>query len=59
MRYEILENGDGWTVRHNGVEVGQFADQEAALAAIAEHLRATDPHEGATSLSMRYRPRAA
>lgn len=59
MRFEILEIGDAWIVRHNGVEVARHADERAALNDIGERLRARSQADGLASLALRYRLRAA
>jgi len=58
MRFEVVEEQDGWVVRREGRELGRFADQEKALHDVAERLRDADGSAPA-SLSMRYQPRAA
>lgn len=58
MRFEVVEDAAEWIVRHNGQEVGRFADQEAALQDVADRLRNADASEPA-GLSVRYLSRNA
>lgn len=56
MRFEVIEQTDGWIVRGNGCELGRFADQHKALNDVAGRLRDADVSEPA-SLSMHYQNR--
>ena len=57
MKYELVESDGAWVVQRDGVEVSRFAQQEDALADVADRLR--DPEAGSSSysLTMRFQPR--
>ena len=57
MKYEVVEFAGAWVVQRDGVEVARFAQQDDALADVAERLR--DPQQKARrySLTMRFQPR--
>jgi hypothetical protein len=57
MKYEVLEDSGAWIVRRDGVEVARFAQQDDALADVAERLRETPTDVESYSLTMRYQPR--
>jgi hypothetical protein len=57
MRYEVLEQAGEWIVTRDGVEVARFAQQDDALADVAERLREKPTDSGSYSLTMRYQPR--
>ena len=57
MKYEVLEDGGEWIVQREGAEVARFADQDDALAFVAERLRDPDRAPGSYSLTMRYQSR--
>lgn len=57
MKYEVLEDAGAWIVQRDGVEVARFAEQDDALADIAERLREKPAVSGSYSLTMRYQPR--
>jgi hypothetical protein len=57
MRYEVLEQAGEWIVMRDGVEVARFAQQDDALADVAERLREKPKDSGSYSLTMRYQPR--
>jgi hypothetical protein len=57
MNYEVLEDGGAWIVQRDGVEVARFAQQDDALADVAERLRDDAADTGSYSLTMRYQPR--
>ena len=57
MKYEVLEESGEWAVQRDGDEVARFAQQDDALAFIAERLRDQAPDSGSYSLTMRYQPR--
>jgi hypothetical protein len=57
MKYEIREDSGEWIVQRDGVEVARFAQQDEALADIAERLREKGPDSQSYSLTMRYQPR--
>ena len=57
MKYEVLEDSGAWIVHRDGVEVARFAQQEDALADVAERLREKSTDVGSYSLTMRYQPR--
>ena len=58
MKFEVVEQAGAWIVRHNGVELGRYAEQAYALSDISERLRRLAPPAGtAVSLAMRYEPR--
>jgi hypothetical protein len=60
MRYEIVESDGAWIVRSDGVELGRFLQQDAALGHVAELLRdGKAGHDGAASLAVRYERRRA
>lgn len=54
MRFEIVEEADGWSVRADGVELARFADQDAALSDVAARMKAADD-DAPAALSVRYR----
>jgi hypothetical protein len=54
MKFEVIEDAGGWIVRRDGVELGRFRDQDAALADIAAHLRACSNTAFSYSLAVRY-----
>jgi hypothetical protein len=54
MRFEVVEEDDGWSVRGDALELARFADQDAALADVAERMKAASP-DAPASLSVRYR----
>ncbi|WP_397416345.1 hypothetical protein [Phenylobacterium sp.] len=54
MRFEVVEEDNGWSVRADALELARFADQDAALADVAERMKAADPAAPA-ALSVRYR----
>lgn len=58
MRYEVIEQGGAWIVRHAGEEVARFEQQVLALDEVARRLREVGG-EGAASLSVRYQARSA
>lgn len=58
MRYEVVEDEQGWSVQCDGLELARFVSQDAALNDVAERLRAADPSVP-SSLGVRYRGRAA
>ncbi|WP_293906049.1 hypothetical protein [Phenylobacterium sp.] len=58
MRYEVVEDQDGWIVRSEGCELARFGDQDTALQDVAARLRDGDPSMPA-ALSVRYRSRMA
>ena len=58
MKYEVLEESGEWVVQRDGDEVARFAQQDDALAFIAERLRGHDAESGSYSLTMRYQPRS-
>ena len=58
MRYEVVEEEDGWTVRCEDAELARFGDQERALSDVAERLRDADASIPA-SLCVRYKNPAA
>jgi hypothetical protein len=57
MKFEIIEQADGWAVWRDGVEMARHADQLEALSDIADLLRDADETQGAYSLAMRYQGR--
>jgi hypothetical protein len=57
MKYEVLEDCGVWIVQRDGVEVARFAQQDDALADVAERLREKSTDAGSYSLTMRYQPR--
>jgi hypothetical protein len=57
MRYEVIEAGGEWIVETEGVELGRFAEQSAALDHVAARLRKLEPGEEPVALRMRYQPR--
>ena len=57
MKYEVLEEAGAWIVQRDGVEVARFAQQDDALADVAERLRGKTADDGSYSLTMRYQPR--
>ena len=60
MRYEIVESSGAWIVRCDGVEIGRFPEQDAALSHVGERLReAKAANEGGASLAVRYERRGA
>jgi hypothetical protein len=54
MRFEVVEEADGWSVRAAGQELARFDDQDAALADVALRMKAADDNAPA-ALSVRYR----
>lgn len=58
MRFEVVEDVDGWIVRREGAELGRFANQGLALQEVADRLRDADA-SAPVALSMRYQNRAA
>ena len=58
MKYEVLEEAGEWVVQRDGVEVARFAQQDDALADVAERLKAHDANDGSYSLTMRYQARS-
>jgi hypothetical protein len=58
MRFEVVEDADGWIVRSEGCELARFRDQDAALQDVADRLRDVGSGQPA-SLAVRYRPRTA
>jgi hypothetical protein len=59
MRYEVVENEGQWIVRHGGVEVARYGDQNPALDDVARRLRDGKVEGAAASLSMRFEARRA
>jgi hypothetical protein len=57
MKYEVSEDGGEWVVRREGAEVARFAQQDDALAYVAERLKARETVSGSYSLTMRYQAR--
>lgn len=58
MRYEVVEDEQGWSVQCDGLELARFDHQDAALNDVADRLRAVDTSV-TSSLSVRYKVRAA
>ena len=57
MKYEVLEDSGVWIVQRDGVEVARFAQQDDALADVADRLREKSTDVESYSLTMRYQPR--
>jgi hypothetical protein len=57
MKFEVVEKGGAWIVRHDGVEVGCFDEQARALDDVGARLRDLEPVGAPVSLAMRYAPR--
>jgi hypothetical protein len=57
MNYEVNEDGGEWVVRRQDTEVARFAEQDDALAYVAERLKARETTSGKYSLTMRYQAR--
>jgi hypothetical protein len=57
MKFEVVEVSGGWIVRRDGVEVARHAQQDDALADVAERLRREGDDELSYSLTMRYSAR--
>jgi hypothetical protein len=57
MKYEVVEDSGVWIVQRDGEEVARFAEQDDALADVAERLREKPADSGSYSLTMRYQPR--
>jgi hypothetical protein len=57
MKYEVLQDGGEWIVQREDAEVARFADQDEALAYVAERLADPDRAPGSYSLTMRYQAR--
>jgi hypothetical protein len=57
MKYEVLEGSGEWIVQCDGAEEARFAEQDDALAYVAERLRDPDRAPGSYSLTMRYQAR--
>jgi hypothetical protein len=57
MKYEVLEESGVWVVQLDGVEIARFAEQDDALADVAERLKGHDAGDGSYSLTMRYQAR--
>lgn len=54
MKFEIVEEPDGWAIRCDGVEVSRCGDQDEAFADIAERLRECGTADASHSLGVRY-----
>lgn len=54
MKFEVVEDGNGWSVRADDVELARFDDQDSALAFAGERMKAVDDDMPA-ALSVRYR----
>jgi hypothetical protein len=59
MKFEVVQCADEWIVRREGVEVGRFEDQDAALNRVAAEMRGCAPEGAAASLAVRYQRRSA
>jgi hypothetical protein len=57
MNYEVTEDAGEWVVRCEDAEVARFADQDDALAHVAERLKARETDSASYSLTMRYQNR--
>lgn len=57
MKYEVTEETGEWVVRCEDAEVARFAEQDDALAYVAERLKARESDAGSYSLTMRYQAR--
>lgn len=58
MSYEVTEEAGEWVVRREGAEVARFAEQDDALAYVAQRLKAREPAaDRSYSLTMRYQAR--
>jgi hypothetical protein len=57
MNYEVSEDAGEWVVRCEDAEVARFAEQDDALAYVAERLKARETESGSYSLTMRYQAR--
>ncbi|MBL8770591.1 MAG: hypothetical protein JNK30_04350 [Phenylobacterium sp.] len=58
MRFEVVEVPDGWVVRSEGRDLARYADQDAALADVAERLSRAEAGEPA-GLSVRFQRKAS
>jgi hypothetical protein len=58
MKFEVIEDIGDWIVRRDGVDLARFHDQDAALADIAERLRACSNAAFRYSLGVRYLERS-
>lgn len=60
MKYEVVESAGAWIVRRDEVEIGRFAEQDAALGYVTEMLRGeASGDDDVASLSVRYERRSA
>jgi hypothetical protein len=57
MKYEVSEDGGEWVVRCEDAEVARLAEQDDALAYVAEQLKSRETPSGSYSLTMRYQAR--
>lgn len=57
MKYEVTEETGEWIVRREDAEVARFAEQDDALAYVAERLKTRETPSGSYSLTMRYQTR--
>ena len=57
MKYEVHEIAGQWIVLCEGAESARFAEQDAALAYVADRLRERETASGSCSLTMRYQAR--
>ncbi|RAK56667.1 hypothetical protein [Phenylobacterium deserti] len=58
MKYEVIEAGGEWVVRHRGCEVGRFEAQRLALQHISQRLKEGEP-AGVASLALKFAARTA
>ena len=58
MKYEVIEAGGEWVVRHLGLEVARFEAQRLALQDISERLKEDAP-AGVASLALKFEARTA